>query len=296
MKSLRSLLPFLFLIPSIALAWGEKGHYLANDAATRTAPPALPTFFHQAYPDLVYLSADPDRIRGGGNSIEDFNAPNHFLDYEYVEHLELPPARYKYIDLLYTSGTLRRFNIQNSTSGFAPWRLAELAEELTVQWRLWRRATDPVDRAQIEDNIVRIGGILGHFAADISNPHHATMNYNGWAEENEEGFRYDCETHSRFESQFVARAVELDDVMPHMRPLQPRTDYFAAAMETIRESNGLLRELYRIDRDGGFDRGEGTAQAREFAGRRLAAGASLLRDLWWSAWVNSANDPAPRRR
>jgi hypothetical protein len=31
----------------------------------------------------------------------------------------------------------------------------------------------------------------------------------------------------------------------------------------------------------------------EFATDRLAAGASLLRDLWWSAWVNSGKS---RRR
>jgi hypothetical protein len=33
---------------------------------------------------------------------------------------------------------------------------------------------------------------------------------------------------------------------------------------------------------------------KKFATDRLAAGASLLRDLWWSAWQNSAK-PVKRR-
>jgi hypothetical protein len=53
-----------------------------------------------------------------------------------------------------------------------------------------------------------------------------------------------------------------------------------------------LETLYRLDREGEFDtfRPAGPA-AREFTAARMAAGAALLRDLWWSAWKNSANVP-----
>lgn len=293
MKQLVALL--LFLLPTTLLAWGEKGHLMANEAATWNAPTALPSFFHRAYPQLVYLGPDPDRIKGGGPSIDSFNPPNHFLDSEYAEGLTLPPDRYDFIQLMTESGRLRLYAIENSTTGFLPWQIAETAEELVVQWRLWRSETDREERSQIEDNIVRLAGVLGHFAADAGNPHHATINYNGWVQENPERFRYDCDTHSRFESQFVARAIELDDVLAKMQPLRERTDFFAAGLELIRQSHSELRTLYGIDRDYGFD-SEGTPQAREFAATRIAAGASLLRDLWWSSWVASAKEPERRRR
>ena len=279
-----------FTFASHAFAWGEKGHLMINEAAKLATPNELPPFFHRAYPRLTYLGPEPDRwYTGGFESIRAANFPEHFLDYEYVADLDLPADRYRFIDLLYTSGTLRRFGIGNATAGFAPWRIAELADELTVEWSLWRNSVPGAERQQIEENIIHLAGILGHYAGDTANPQHTTIHYNGWVgSENPEHFRNDCETHVRFENDFVNRAIDLDAVRRHMLPPRLRTDYFAAAMEHIRESNALVLPLYRLDRDGAFDTGQGSAEGRAFAAERLAAGASLLRDLWWSAYRNSA--------
>ena len=46
------------------------------------------------------------------------------------------------------------------------------------------------------------------------------------------------------------------------------------------------------DRDGAFDVFRPVSPAaKKFTAERLAAGASLIRDLWWSAWQNSAKPP-----
>ena len=279
----------LLLTPSVANAWGEYGHLLVNEAATLDTPAELPPFFHRAYPRLAYLGPEPDRwYTGRLPSIGAVNFPEHFLDYEYVAELDLPADRYRFIDLLHNSGTLRRFGITSTTAGFAPWRIAELCELLTVQWRLWRNATEVTERAQIEENIIHLAGILGHYVADTSNPHHTTIHYNGYVGwPNDEGFRNDCDVHVRFESQFVARAILMKDVLAEMRAPAQHADYFATAMRHVRESNALVEPLYRLDRDGAFDAGRGTPEARTFTSRRLAAGASLLRDLWWSTYRNS---------
>src|SRR5204863_5760351 len=87
------------------LAWGEKGHYIVNEAATMSLPTDMPPFFYRAFPQLVWLAYDPDRWRGAGPSLDAANPPDHFLDYEYIATLNLPPDRYKFIDLLGTSGT-----------------------------------------------------------------------------------------------------------------------------------------------------------------------------------------------
>jgi hypothetical protein len=63
----------------------------------------------------------------------------------------------------------------------------------------------------------------------------------------------------------------------------------------VKASNALVEQLYTLDRDGHFDPLRPISHEGEaFASDRLAAGASLLRDLWWSAWVNSAK--STRRR
>jgi len=282
----------LFLLVTIPVfGWGQKGHYLSNEAATYGTPSEMPGFFHRAYPQLVYLSYDPDRWRDSkGKSLDALNPPDHFLDYEYVEHLELPPQRYKFIQLLSDSGTLRRFSIESTTPGFLPWRIAEMCELLEVQWRLWRqRDLPPEERQQVEANIIQLAGTLGHYVADAANPHHASIHYNGWVGwPNTNRFPNDCDTHNRFETQFVSRVMESGQILPRMSEPKLRSEYFNTALGFIRSSVSLIDPMYRMDRDGGFRARKGTADSRAFTATRLAAGASLLRDLWWSTYRNSA--------
>ncbi len=140
--------------------------------------------------------------------------------------------------------------------------------------------------------VIHIAGTLGHFAGDAANPHHATFNYNGWILPNPNHYATDCETHERFETRFVSHAIVLGDVTPRLSPPLLRSDYFKSALEFTRGSNALVETVYRIDRDGGFDVFRPVSnEAKAFTAARLAAGASFLRDLWWSAWRNSANPP-----
>src|SRR5438067_10231954 len=92
-------LVFLFVaLP--AFGWGEKGHTITTDAATLALPTDLPQFFYRNFPTLTYLGDEPDRWRGGGESLNAENEPNHFIDYEYVATLNLPRDRYAYVALL----------------------------------------------------------------------------------------------------------------------------------------------------------------------------------------------------
>jgi hypothetical protein len=268
---------------------------MVNEAATLGLPTDMPQFFYQAYPELTWLGYDPDRWKGGGRSLDAANDPDHFLDYEYVDGLTLPESRYRFIDLMYTSGRLRRFGIHNAEAGFLPWRIAEVAQALQVEFRNWRFSTPgSTERMIIEQDIIHFAGILGHYAGDSANPHHTTIHFNGWAGPNPEGYAYDCGTHSRFESVFVSHAVDVSDVTPRLAPPKLREDYFVAGMEAVKESNSRVEDLYRLDRDGAFQPlGPVRREGRDFAAERLAVGASFLRDLWWSAWVNSAK---PTRR
>ncbi len=287
----RLLLPALLcLLANPLYAWGEKGHYLVAEAATMNLPADMPPFFYKAASELIWLAYDPDRLRNGGQSIDAVNPPDHFLDYEFVAGLKLPPDRYQYIALLESSGTLRRHGIDIATPGFLPWRIAEMSEQLQNLWRQWRTARPgSPERAYLEAEIVHVAGILGHFAGDSANPHHATENFNGWTDPNPNGYANDCAIHSRFETQFVSHAIEAKDVTPKVAPLRPRSDYFASAMEMIRQSNSLVEPLYRLDRDGAFSlfRRPPSPEGVAFASTRIAAGGALLRDLWWSAWKNS---------
>jgi hypothetical protein len=277
-----------------ALGWGQKGHFMANEAAVATTPAPMPHFFHRSYPEIIAFANEPDQWRNGGPSLDSAESSDHYLDLEFVDGHELPVGRYRFVQLLVDEKILQRRGVRVDEVGFLPWRIAETAEMLEFQWRLWRRDDlAAFERPQVEVAIVRLSTALAHFVADAANPHHATIHFNGWLAENPHGYANDCEIHSRFETHFVTRAISTADVLSRIAPLQVRADYFSAAVELIRNSNGMVETLYRIDRDGGFE-GAGTDEARELAASRIAAGASLMRDLWWSTWLNSAEPP--RRR
>jgi hypothetical protein len=288
MKRLALLCAFL-LTTSHALAWGEAGHLMSNEAATLGLPADMPHFFHGAYPQLVWLGYEPDRWKGSGDSADADNNPEHFVDYEYLAGLELPRDRYEFIALMERSGRLRQKGITNSESGFVIWRIAELSEQLTGQFRQWRNSSlEPSARTSLEQSIINTAGLLGHYVADAANPHHSTLNFNGWVLANPNGYATDCGTHSRFESTYVSHAVSLNDITARLRPAQIRTDYFQTAIDQIEASNALTEKIYQLDRDGAFDIFRPTsAEGLDFAADRLAAGSSMLRDLWWSAWKNS---------
>lgn len=288
MKRFLAAVIVLNALAASAFAWGEKGHTVTTDAATLALPTDIPQFFYRDFPTLTYLGDEPDRWRSGGETLNAENEPNHFIDYEYVAGLNLPRDRYQYVALLVSSGTLRKHGVAVSAPGFLPWRIAELTEQLTQEWRIWRgtRAGSP-ERAQAEREIVTTAGLLSHFVGDASNPLHATVHFNGWADaDNPQNFSNDCDVHSRFETAFINHAIETADVVPLIAPPLLRADPFLTAAAFVRESNALVGTLYRIDRDGGFTKI--TPEAKEFTAKRLAAGSSLLRDLWWSAWRNSA--------
>lgn len=283
----------LLALATNAYSWGEAGHLISNEAATLALPTDMPHFFLRHFPELVWLGPEPDRIKGAGPSIDALNPPDHFLDYEFVAGLPLPPDRYKFMALMDSSGRRAHEGITNAEAGFLPWRIAELAERLTNEFRQWRfAAAGTPERRALEDEIIHTAGNLGHFVADAANPDHTTINYNGWVEANPNGYPTDCGAHSRFESQFVSHAVATADVTPKIVAPVLRTDYFATALAFVRESNSHVEQLYRLDKRGAFSLfGPVSPEGREFASDRLAAGASMLRDIWWSAWKNSEKPP-----
>jgi hypothetical protein len=70
---------------------------------------------------------------------------------------------------------------------------------------------------------------------------------------------------------------------------------FAAFLAYLRTTHLQVGEVYRLDAQGGF-RGAGSAESRTFTAERLAAGATMLRDMVVTAWVRSAQPVAENIR
>lgn len=290
--------------PSHAGAWGERGHRLTTQVAVERLPGDLPEFFRRARARLVDLSVEPDRWRVGElQALNRGAAPDHFLDFEYVRDLvdirKPPPSRYHFLQRVLEASVLERHGLRLDQVGYAPYRASELVERLELQ--LMRRSL-LLDRSDgsgssslarrirdVEHAAVWSAGVLGHYVADLANPHHTTLHYNGWVGPNPKGYPTDPGVHFRFEDSFVRRTARHDAVVT----LVPVTadlpnGYLRAVWKLTVGSNALVEELYELDRQGAFAPGAEQTSAgqrgQRFAHQRLAVGAALLRDLWVGAF------------
>ena len=274
--------------------WGETGHRIIAEAAVRALPAEMPAFFRAAMPQLIWLNPEPDRWRDFGesqldNALASGSGLDHFIDFEGV-----PDAAFKAKDRYEFLATVKAAKLDQSV-GFLPFRITELTQTMRVDFRLWRAAIDEATKRLLEARIVNDAGILGHYVADGANPHHTTVHHNGWVGENPDGFATDKQTHWRFESIYVNGHVALADVTPLVTAAPAvATNVRDAAMAYLRQTHTLLRPLYTLDKAERFDSNTVAPGHKQFVAQRLGAGATMLRDSWWTAWVTSGQ-PLPAR-
>jgi hypothetical protein len=287
----------VLVAPAMLFAWGDVGHRISGEAAALAMPPSTPAFFRNAAKQLGYLNPEPDRWRERTESnldpaLNNGSAPDHFIDMELASPAVLAQAlkardRYGFID------TLAAANIKASTMGVLPFSMLEWAQKLRVDFRNWRIAPDSIkpwiEARIIEARIIDDAGILGHYVADGANPAHTSVNFNGWTGPNPNGYATDNRFHARFESIYVGSNVKLSDVTSRMDTVaKVLPDLRAAIIQYLHEGNAQVEPMYKIDKAHPFDAMTTAPENKAFAVARLTAGATMLRDIWWTAWVTSA--------
>jgi hypothetical protein len=87
----------------------------------------------------------------------------------------------------------------------------------------------------------------------------------------------------------VQAHIELGDVQPRVGTnVRVLTDLRRELVAYIRRGNDQVERLYTLDRADPWGIDTRSAESKAFASERLAAGATMLRDLWWTAWITSA--------
>jgi len=269
--------------------WGAYGHSIVSRLALGHLPPGMPAFFLAGGDQLVYLGPEPDRWRSRSlKEMDDAWEFDHYIDLENVPPGALDASdRYEFIAALYDAGIGR----PQQNVGFLPWRILELYQRLKTELAIWRNMDDPEARRFVEGRILNDAGILGHYAADAAQPHHTTIHFNGWAEgaPNPRGFTTSRDFHSRFESAFVSAHITEADLAPLVSSRVPTLSNVREAIWAhVRASNARVERQYELEQEFGFDPQDPAApEVKEFVAERLAAGAEMLRALWWSAWTES---------
>ena len=292
------LLPVMLVQQSFA--WGMDGHMIINRLAGAALPADIPEFLRTpaALDALEYYGPEPDRWRSPAEpELGAAQAPEHFIDLEYADLAgPLPRNRYDFIRAL-AAAQAKHPDLAASLTpekvGLQPWEANEVYERLQSAFRDYRAlVAAKKDTKPSECEITFLAGWLGHYVGDGSQPLHTSIQYNGWVGPNPHGYTTEHRIHSLFESQFVHANVTAGDVAP-LIPAKPVAlgDVFDDYVRYLRNSNSLVEQTYQLEKAGAFT-GAGTPAGKAFVDQRLAAGATELRNMIYTAWVKSA-EPVP---
>jgi hypothetical protein len=278
------------------LAWGVDGHHIINQLACTGLPADVPAFLRSplAMDAMVYYAPLPDHWRGSLEpELATATAPEHFIQLESVDEVlpVLPRGRYDYVRALAVAQASHPDMIVTAEKlGMQPYQADELWERLKVAMRDYRElVANKEDTKPVEKEIVFLAGWLGHYVGDGSMPLHTSNKPNGWIGPNPNSYTTEHKIHGLFESEFVHNNVKAADVSPLVSAEPaPIGDVFDQYMTYLRRSHGEVETTYRLEKAGAFN-GPGTPDGKHFAVQQLAAAATELRDLIYTAWVRSAD-------
>jgi hypothetical protein len=282
---------FAGLCAPFAHAWGNEGHRMVNRLAASSLPADVPAFLRSkdAIDEIEYLGPEPDRWRSPAEpELNAAQAPEHFIDLELADALgPLPRKRLDFEGKVFAAGQ------RPEKIGLQPWVTDEVWERLKAAMREYRSLqAKGQDTKPVEQAILFYCGWLGHYVGDGSQPLHTTVQYNGWTGPNPNGYTTAHQIHWQFEGPFVGANIHAADVELKMTPAKAIDgDIFDAYVAYLRHTATYVEKVYQLEKAGGFV-GAGSAESRDFTADRIAAGASMLRDMIYTAWVDSAQPVA----
>jgi hypothetical protein len=287
MALVAAVLVWVAVQPPAAGAWGNEGHRMINRLAANSLPAEVPAFLRSeaAANEIEYLGPEPDRWRSPAEpELAAAQAPEHFIDLELADALgPLPRNRLDFVAKVFAAGE------RPEKIGLQPWEATEVWERLKAAMREYRTLSAAKQNTlPVEQTIIFYAGWLGHYVGDGSQPLHTSIQYNGWVGANPRGYTTGHRIHWQFEGPFVAANLHEAEVRARMTaPKAIDGDLFDGYVAYLRHSATWVEKVYQLEKAGGFE-GRGTAESRSFTAERLAAGASMLRDMIYTAWLQSA--------
>jgi hypothetical protein len=293
-------------IPQAAFPWGARAHAVIDHTAVDTLPDDGPVFLKK-YADYIAGSASiPDTWRQASEPFSKIEEdPNHGWFREQFAFMKtVPRSRYEFVLALYKEylriektdpENAKRMNVR--WTGTLPYAASEVYGHLVADMRYLRKArADNKDTTFLEQTCAFYVAWMGHYIGDGSQPLHDTIHHDGWQGPDPEGYTRDPKIHGRFESQYVdAIALTEADITPRIgKPGHLDGDVFDLILAHLDEAGSNVETIYKLDKRNAFADPH-DAEAREMVYSRTAAGARMLRDLVYRAWLESALPVVPSR-
>jgi len=278
----------VLLLAQGAEAWLTAAHQAISRGAVAALPTTMPAFFCEGAAVIADASVDPDYFRGRAVSqLTSSEAPEHFFDAELLGGSALPPTRYEYIALC------QRLGVAPEHAGLLPYAVIEWTQRLTMALAEHRRW--PQDKA-IAGKCLVYAGLLSHYAADLCQPLHCTVDFDG---------RVDKEGQA-LGPRGIHLKVDALLTRPEIDPAWAREDLkvqafpevFPAVVAEIGRSRALVDKVYALEPKlpAFSDRHVEANVAPEvlaFERERYRASVAFVARLYLTAWAKSADIVVP---
>lgn len=274
----------LFAVP--AQAWHQQGHEAISRAAAQALPDFTPVFLREGAQTIAHCSIDPDLARTKPMvQLGAAMSPNHYFDLERVDVLQLPADRYKFIESL----AVKKLAVRDV--GLGLYAIVEARQQLAValaEYRKW-----PQNKA-IQAKCLVYAGQLAHYAADMAQPLHTSIHFDGKADE--QGKSPHSGIHEKVDDLLRRLPSEMLKAPADYQP-QALPQGLGAVLVYIQESHKLLEQVYELEpllpdrKDDDALKLDPKVQA--FAQDRFNAGVAFTASMIYSAWVDSETIELP---
>lgn len=299
MKRVLAALVLACVLQPHLFAWGAAGHRVVSRAAILALPPDVPPFLARQIDWIGSRSVLADSWRGPHEPFSKADEdPNHVWYTEQFAFLtQIPRSRDEFMLAVYDEHLRLRNTDRAKASltnihytGTLPFATMEGFERLKVAFRTWRaQRAQKQDTAFIEQDAAFYLGWLSHYVADGAQPLHSSIQHDGWVGDNPKGYTRDGAIHWLFENTFV------DLIGLHERDIQARIpataqalrDPFTAVLRHVDTAHTRLEQVYQLEQRKAFE-DRNSRDGRELVYQTTADAATLLRDLIYTAWVDSA--------
>jgi hypothetical protein len=260
----------LCLLASPLQAWWGKGHGILTEAAVLAQPQEVPAFFRAGAKQIAHMSFDPDVAKNrAAPHLYDGEFPEHFFDLELLKGADIPDKRHEFIALC------SRLDVAPNKVGYAPYSIMETTERLMVAFAEHRKWPQ---NAMIQAKIFVYAGILAHYAEDIVQPLHTTIDYDGRVVDG--GEKTHVGIHETVDSLIERLEMEPADLAKSVTVAPIEGDLGEAVRAQINESNGRVDLVYELVDALDPVSAEGRDLAQERARRAVAFTASLYLTAW----------------
>ena len=233
-----TLILFSLLLTTPAWAWWGGGHDILTQASVKALPEEMPEFFRNAEKMVAHCAYDPDISKERGTPhARQAEYGEHYIDIELFGEHPIPEGRDAHLKLCAELG------LEPRKVGTLPYALAEWTERLAVAFAEYRKWPD---NPMIQNKCFLYAGFLAHYAQDMCQPLHLTINFDGIKQS--DGTRLHQGIHEKVDSAIEFLEFKPMDLARDQR-IEAVDDLMPAIIKQIKTGHSLVDNVYALAED-----------------------------------------------